>query len=72
MKEVAAKVQMDVGTRADGRGVTEMEYNPHQLAVIFRDKDGNEVLLNPSRLRLTLKEFGEFVALLERLGVKTK
>jgi len=72
MEEVSAKVQMYVGTRADGRGFTEAVYDPDQLAVLFRDKDGNEIRLDPQSMQRTVKELAAFVALLERIGVKTK
>jgi hypothetical protein len=72
MKEVVAKVQMYVGTRADGSGVTEMVFHPEQDAVIFRDKDGNEIRLDPQRMSTMVKELSAFTALLERIGVKTK
>jgi hypothetical protein len=72
MKEVVAKVQMYVGTRADGRGFTEMVFHPEQDAVIFRDKDGNEIRLDPQRMSTMVKELSAFTALLERIGVKTK
>jgi hypothetical protein len=66
MQEVASKVQMYVGTRA------EMEFSPDRDAVLFRDKDGNEIRLDPLSMRAMAQELSPFVALLERIGVKTK
>jgi hypothetical protein len=71
MNEASAKLQMYVGTRADGKGFTEAVYDPHQLAVLFRDKDGNEIRLDPQSMRTMVKELAAFIALLERIGVKT-
>ena len=57
---------MHVGTRA------EMEFSPDQDAVLSRDKDGNEIRLDPLSMRAMAQELCPFVALLERIGDKTK
>ena len=67
MKEVTAKVQRYVGTSVDGRGFTEMQFDPDQDAVLFRDKDGDEIRLGTQGMSVMAKVLSTFVALLKRM-----
>ena len=58
----------------DTGGYTEMEYNPWENAVIFRstNSDGKdeEIWLDPTKMRIMIKELTEFVDTLEYNGVE--
>ena len=53
-----------IGEEHGGKGFPEMEFNPYEYAVIFRDHEDHEIWLNPdkiSEMAEQLKEYAEFL-----------
>jgi len=60
-----------VGEEADGQGFTEMEFNPFEYAVIFKDSQDNEIWLDPDCLEKMAEQLKEFAEKL-KLIINTK
>lgn len=49
-----------IGEEHNGEGYTEMEFNPFEYAVIFRDSNDTEIWLDPDKIEEMAKQLKEF------------
>ena len=50
-----------IGESCGGQGYTEMEFNPYEYAVIFRDSENNEIWLDPDCMVEMSEQLKEYV-----------